>query len=165
MIYELMNQAPTETFSIIEQQLMFDIILNAENAAVLDVKAMKHHVKEVSSKATDDSQFDSVRDMLKQMSTLEMKGAPAEQKPAAPAGDAGGDQPGPGQQTDEEKIAQDEKDVKKLTDDKKEDEKEDSKADEKLAAELLAKAKEKQSENKEAGADPEKEPAKEEAKT
>jgi hypothetical protein len=56
-----------------EQQLMLDIILNAEDASTLDIVLMKKKVKEISPNIKDDSDFDKNRDMLKMMSSLELK--------------------------------------------------------------------------------------------
>ncbi len=75
-ILELFNQPPTVTYSFMEQQLMLDIILNMDDTALLDVKKMKEHVREVAKTATDDN-FDTYRDQLQQSSMLDGQAASA----------------------------------------------------------------------------------------
>lgn len=83
-ILELFSQPPTVTYNFMEQQLMFDIVLNMDDTALLDVKKMKELVREMAPKVTGDENFDQIRDQLQQMSMLEQ--APANAK--APSGPA-----------------------------------------------------------------------------
>ncbi len=79
-ILELFSQPPTVTYNFMEQQLMFDIVLNMDDTALLDVKKMKELVREMAPKVTGDENFEQIRDQLQQASMLE-------QAPAAPKGD------------------------------------------------------------------------------
>lgn len=75
-VLELMNQAPGENYSLLAQQLMFDIILNLEDNAVLDMTNMKAHANEIAltvKDPKDDKAFEKARDALKRMSVLESK--------------------------------------------------------------------------------------------
>jgi len=72
-LYELLNQGPGESYSIMAQQLMFDIVLNLEDSAVLDVGAMKKLVSDVAAKITDDASYEKAKTELKGTSLLEMK--------------------------------------------------------------------------------------------
>jgi F-type H+-transporting ATPase subunit alpha len=111
-IFEVVTQSPTDTFSLMSQQLMFDIVLNMEDGVDIDINALKLHVAEFAKQVTSDETFDGVRDQLKAKCLIEIKGAePA--KPAAPTADAPTD-----------------KDAK---DDKKKDKKDKDKHDDKPA--------------------------------
>ncbi len=72
-IFELLTQSPSDTYSLIGQQLMMDIILNLEDGVVLDISAMKLKVAEFAAKVETDEQFDKVRDELKSVSQVELK--------------------------------------------------------------------------------------------
>lgn len=72
-IFKILNQAPTDTFSFMAQELMLDIVLNVADGEVIDLDALKLHVKEYAQKITDDSQFDAVRDQLKAVCKVEVK--------------------------------------------------------------------------------------------
>lgn len=75
-IKELLTQAPGETFTLMSQQLMLDIVLNLADNEVLDIAAMKKLVNELAAKVTDDQTYTTVRDELKKSSLLEAKAAP-----------------------------------------------------------------------------------------
>lgn len=66
-IFELVTQAPTDTFSLMAQQLMLDIVLNAENPETLDVAALKVKAREYAAKITKDEEYDIYRDELIQV--------------------------------------------------------------------------------------------------
>ena len=76
-ILELLNQSPDETFSLLAQQLMLDIVLNMEEGAMLDIPKLKTSANQHALKITKDEQFDSIRDLLKAESLIEIKGAPS----------------------------------------------------------------------------------------
>jgi F-type H+-transporting ATPase subunit alpha len=86
-IFELVTQAPGDTFSLMAQQLMFDIVLNVEDSVTLDISALKLNVKDFAPKITSDDLYEKVRDELKAKCTQRLKGAPEEatQAPAPPA--------------------------------------------------------------------------------
>lgn len=70
---ELLNQAPGETFSLLTQQLMFDILLHLDSAQTLNIKAMKDNVRDVAAKIKTDADYDKARDELKVKSMVVLK--------------------------------------------------------------------------------------------
>jgi F-type H+-transporting ATPase subunit alpha len=65
MIYDVLNQGPLETFSLMAQQLMFDIVLNLEEDQQISVQTLKLKVKDYTGHIKDDADFDKARDALK----------------------------------------------------------------------------------------------------
>lgn len=80
-VFQVLTQSPTETFSLMAQQLMFDIILNLEDGEELDLNSLKLNSNEFGAKVTKDEEFDTIREELKKKSLIVLMGAPA----AAPA--------------------------------------------------------------------------------
>jgi F-type H+-transporting ATPase subunit alpha len=74
-ILSALTQSPTETFSLMAQQLMLDIILNLEDNVEIDVSSLKLNVREAAEKVTKDEDFDAIRDELKKKCMVEIKGA------------------------------------------------------------------------------------------
>lgn len=72
-IYELLTQAPDETYSIGAQTLMLDIVLNIEDNQVLDMKALKSQANESAQGVQNDKDYDKVRAELLKHSLVEMK--------------------------------------------------------------------------------------------
>ena len=73
-VNELICQKPTETFNVIEQQLMFEIILDLAEGEVLDMPALRTLVNEYAAQiADDDSNYESVKKQLKSKSLMETK--------------------------------------------------------------------------------------------
>ena len=70
-IRELFTQAPGETYSLIAQQLMLDIVLNLEANQQVSIKDMKAVVEEYAVKVTNDDDYDKMRGFLLQKSLLE----------------------------------------------------------------------------------------------
>lgn len=65
-LYQLMSQAPTETYTPTEQCLLLDIVLNNENDETLpDIGSLKSGIKAAAEQVTDDSKYEAVRDALK----------------------------------------------------------------------------------------------------
>jgi F-type H+/Na+-transporting ATPase subunit alpha len=86
-IFEILTQGPNETFSLMAQQLMFDIVLNATDNEKVDTNALKLKANDAAAKVTSDEEFEKVRDQLKSEVTSAAT-APVkkeEEKPAAPA--------------------------------------------------------------------------------
>jgi F-type H+-transporting ATPase subunit alpha len=77
-IFELLTQSPSDTFSLTAQQLMLDIVLNLEEGVSLDVAKLKNEVTKAAAEIQQDDQYDAVRDKLKALCLIELKGAPAE---------------------------------------------------------------------------------------
>jgi F-type H+-transporting ATPase subunit alpha len=80
-IFEVLTQSPTETFSVMAQQLMFDIVLNLEDGVELDISGMKSKVPEFAAKITKDEEYDAIRDQLK-AACVTVAAPPAKSKPA-----------------------------------------------------------------------------------
>jgi F-type H+-transporting ATPase subunit alpha len=75
-VLELLNQSPGENYSLIEQQMMFEIVLDLEDGVVLDIATMKIKAPEFSAHVKDpkdDKAYEKARDELKKASVLEMK--------------------------------------------------------------------------------------------
>lgn len=63
-IFEILTQSPSDTFSLLAQQLMLDIVLNLEDGVTLDVNLLKISSNDFASKVTKDEEYDGVRDLL-----------------------------------------------------------------------------------------------------
>ena len=73
-IHELICQKPTETYNSIEQQLMFEIVLDLTEGELLDMQALRSKVSEFAAKVKqDDSNYDQVKADLKSKSLMELK--------------------------------------------------------------------------------------------
>jgi F-type H+-transporting ATPase subunit alpha len=72
-IYELLTQAPNETYSIIGQTMMLDIVLNLQDDQVLDMKALKSQVADYAAQLKKDEDYEHLRDELLHHSLVEMK--------------------------------------------------------------------------------------------
>ena len=84
-IFEVMTQSPNDTFTLMAQQLMMDLILNLPDGEELDLNAMKLYANEFAQQVTSDENYEAVRDQLKAKAIVVLKGAPtptAEQPPA-----------------------------------------------------------------------------------
>lgn len=86
---ELLTQSPNDTFSLMSQQLMMDVVLNLEDGAKLDMGALKLRVNELAKKVTNDEAYPAVLAELKSLCTQQPKAepppAPAENAPAQTA--------------------------------------------------------------------------------
>lgn len=82
-LFQVMTQSPIDTYSLMSQQLMLDIVLHADNNVPLDISALKLNVAEYAPKVTGDDVYDKVRDELRTKCQPELKGVP-ESAPAAP---------------------------------------------------------------------------------
>jgi F-type H+/Na+-transporting ATPase subunit alpha len=76
----VLTQGPSETFSLLSQQLMLDIVLGLAPGEDLDTNALHKSAAEFAAKITKEEDFDAVRDQLKAKCLIELKGAP---KPVA----------------------------------------------------------------------------------
>jgi F-type H+-transporting ATPase subunit alpha len=75
-IFQLLTQPPTETYSVMAQQLMLNIVLNASDDELLDIDVLKRLAVELAPKIADDSQYEFMRDQLKAACLVELKGSP-----------------------------------------------------------------------------------------
>jgi len=78
LLFQLMNQDIGETYSLMDQQLMLDIVLNAQVEEVVDVPKLKSIVKEYSARVQEDKDlkgnWEQLRDELKaQVVTIDQK--------------------------------------------------------------------------------------------
>lgn len=76
-IFEIITQSPTDTFSLMSQQLMLDLILNTADGENLDLNLLKLHCRDFASKVTKDEEYDAVRAELKAKCIIVLKGASA----------------------------------------------------------------------------------------
>lgn len=80
-IFEMLTQSPSDTYSLMAQQLMLDIILNAGDGESLDISNLQLNVSEYAAKVTSEEVYDKIRDELKASALIVLKGA---EKPAPP---------------------------------------------------------------------------------
>lgn len=134
-IFEILTQSPSDTYSLMAQQLMFDIVLNLQDGEDLDLQALKFNVNEFAPQVTSDEAFDGVRDQLKAKCLIELKGAPTKDEAAKPSGTE--DQVA----KPSEKTEKSDKPEATDTKDKQKEEKSDKEADKKAKDKELAEAK------------------------
>lgn len=72
-IFKVLNQGPSETYSLYAQQLMLDIVLNLEEGLKLDVDTLKTNVRDYAAKIQKEEDYDKVRDELKAKCLVEIK--------------------------------------------------------------------------------------------
>jgi F-type H+-transporting ATPase subunit alpha len=66
----LLNQIPGERYTLTNQQLMLDIVLNLKDEEALDIHALKTAVHGIPPHITDDSDYVKIREQLKAQSLL-----------------------------------------------------------------------------------------------
>jgi F-type H+-transporting ATPase subunit alpha len=122
IIFEALTQKPTDTFSLMSQQLIFDIILGLADGEEVDIGALKLNAAEAAKKITKDEEFDAVRDQLKAKCLTSQKAPkpPKEGETPPPADPAAK----PDDKDDKKTADKDKKDEKKPAEDAKKDEKE-----------------------------------------
>lgn len=94
-IFEILTQSPSDTFSLMAQQLMFDLVLNLGDTEDIDLSTLKIKANEYAAKITKDEDFTGVRDELKKVCLIEIKGAAKPATPAATAAQAPAAEPAP----------------------------------------------------------------------
>lgn len=72
-IFKIINQGPSETYSLYCQQLMLDIILNLESDVKIDTDTLKTNVREYAARIKKDEDYETIRDELKAKSIMELK--------------------------------------------------------------------------------------------
>jgi len=75
-INEILTQAPGETYSLLSQQLMFEIVLDLEDGADLDLHRLKQQVGDYAAKINNEDDYAKVRDELKAACVIQVH-APA----------------------------------------------------------------------------------------
>jgi F-type H+-transporting ATPase subunit alpha len=73
-IFEILTQGPGDTFSLMAQQLMFDLILDLKPNEEIDLGRLKKSASEYADKIKKDDDYDKVRDQLKAACLIELKG-------------------------------------------------------------------------------------------
>jgi F-type H+-transporting ATPase subunit alpha len=135
LIFQILTQSPGDTFSLVSQQLLMDIVLNLQDGEEVDVSKLKLNVTEQAKKITKDEEFDVIRDQLKAMCLTKQ----ATPKPVE-AAEATSDKPADSKEGDsKDKGKKDKDDKKEDTDKPKEeeptaDEKDDQKPKEETEA-------------------------------
>ena len=74
-VFEVLTQGPGDVYSLIAQQLMFEIVLNVQDDEELTMNALKQKANEFASKVKSDDDFDKILDLLKAESLVELMGA------------------------------------------------------------------------------------------
>ncbi|MEI7522043.1 MAG: sodium-transporting two-sector ATPase [Candidatus Saccharibacteria bacterium] len=64
-IFEVLTQGPGDTYSVMAQQLMLDIVLNAELGSVLDISKLKLMSREAGAKVTTEILYEQTKLELK----------------------------------------------------------------------------------------------------
>ena len=124
MIFEALSQTPTDTYSLMSQQLIFDIILGLADGEEIDINALKTNAVELAKKVTKDEEFDAVRDELK-LKALKAGSAPAAAPKEGEAPTAeGGEAPKPESETKDQKKAEEPAKAEKSDKEAKKEEKE-----------------------------------------
>ncbi|MDB5164687.1 MAG: atpA [Candidatus Saccharibacteria bacterium] len=83
-IFEILTQSPSDTYSLLAQQLMFDIVLSLADGEELDLNALKLNANEYAGKVTKEEDYATTRDLLKAACIIELKGAPSTQQAPPP---------------------------------------------------------------------------------
>ncbi len=79
-ILQVVTQAPGDSFSVLAQQVMLDIVLGLEPGEDIDINALKQDVNQAASAIQNDQDFERVRDTVKARYAIKLSG-PAK-KPA-----------------------------------------------------------------------------------
>lgn len=73
-IFDLLSQKPTETFTSMAQQMMFEIVLDVTEMEMLDMSTMRSLANEYGAQVKeDDTNYDAVKAELKSKSMVELK--------------------------------------------------------------------------------------------
>lgn len=86
-IFGILTQTPGDTYSVVAQQLMLDIILNLKPDAELDEGSLKVHVNDYTKKiknADDEQEFNKARDQLRALCVTNI----LSEEPAKPGNNA-----------------------------------------------------------------------------
>lgn len=73
LLLQLFSQTPEAIYSLMAQQLMLDILLNAEDASPLDLNSLKNQANDFAARIKKEEDFAKIRDELKAKSSLELK--------------------------------------------------------------------------------------------
>ncbi len=73
LIYDVLTQQPHESYNLMAQSLMLDIVLGLGDNQAVDVQALKLLSPDYGSKIKSEKDFEAVREQLKARSLLELK--------------------------------------------------------------------------------------------
>lgn len=85
-IHELLTQAVGETYDLLSQQLILDVLLGAQADEQVQVGLMKSKVKEFTAKITDPADYERIRNELKTLSLITKPAAATKPTDAPVAG-------------------------------------------------------------------------------
>lgn len=84
-IFEILTQGPGDTYSLMAQQLMLDLVLNLPDGDELDIIMLKANANDFASKITKDEEYAAVHDLLeKEVVKKQVVEAPAAPKESEP---------------------------------------------------------------------------------
>lgn len=84
-LYDLFTQKPDETYNLMSQQLMLDILLNITGNEIPDIPALKSHAVKLAPSIKTDEDFNKIRDELKAQGLVKQSApAPAAAAPRTP---------------------------------------------------------------------------------
>lgn len=83
-IFGILTQAPNDTYSLMAQQLMLDIVLNLEEGSELDLNVLKSHAVDAAPKVTKEELYEGVRDGVKALCVKLIVPPAKEVKPEEP---------------------------------------------------------------------------------
>lgn len=131
-LYKLLTQAIGETYTLMAQQLLLDILLGSQADEKIDINTLKAKAPEFAARITKDEEFDAIRNELKALVVTIDESAKKPAKPAAEGekskdSDKAEADKGKDDKSDDKKEADKPKDEGKGKD--KEEPKEDKKAD------------------------------------
>jgi F-type H+-transporting ATPase subunit alpha len=75
-VFELLNQSPSESYNLMSQQLMLDIVINRTENEQVDINSLKLNAPKLAAKLSDDKDYEKIREQLKALCLVELKGAP-----------------------------------------------------------------------------------------
>lgn len=73
LLRKTLTQAPENTFSVMEQQLMLDVVLSAPENQSINIDNLKKTVKEHANKIQKDEDYNKVRDLVRAQAAVELK--------------------------------------------------------------------------------------------
>lgn len=73
LLFEMMTQSPGDTYSLIAQQLMLDLVLHRDEGSKLDVSSMKLHIIDIAATVKEEADYDKAFADLKAKSYVEIK--------------------------------------------------------------------------------------------
>jgi F-type H+-transporting ATPase subunit alpha len=79
---EVFTQIPGETYSLMAQQVIMDIVLNSPTSTQLDIKVLKRQAAELAKTIKTEEDFKAICDQVKAQAAVK---APAAPQPTAPA--------------------------------------------------------------------------------